>query len=140
MKGGKKMTTIQHFMTKICIFLSFSVSASKLGQLLITAYAAFTNPIQTNYDSNVAIWTFDHEPSTNFLKPFPAPFPCECSGGGVLSLRAADTDHEPPALTHKLFQTFLVFTPLASLAGKGAGGKGLRVSLPHKPNPKGIFV
>jgi hypothetical protein len=58
-KGGRAMTTIQSFMTEICILLFLSVSNSKLAHLLIAAYAAFTNPIQTNYDSNVAIRTFE---------------------------------------------------------------------------------
>jgi hypothetical protein len=71
LKGGKTMTTIQHFIAKICILLFLSVSASKLAQLLITANAANPNQKQTNYDSNVAIRTFDHEPPSPKNKPSP---------------------------------------------------------------------
>jgi hypothetical protein len=60
-------------MTKICIFLFFSNLASKLHPLLITNTASKTeksNRIQREFDSNGAIWTFDHEPSTPKNKLF----------------------------------------------------------------------
>jgi hypothetical protein len=56
-------------MTEIWLFLFFQISASKLSQLLIMLNTininldeSFTSRIQTNFDSNVAIRTFDHEP------------------------------------------------------------------------------
>jgi hypothetical protein len=55
-----------HFAPPICIFLFFPKPASKFQQLLITDKAANTNEIQTNFDSNVAIATFDHEPKQTF--------------------------------------------------------------------------
>jgi hypothetical protein len=55
-----------HFAPPICIFLFFRDSASKSCSVLINDNATDTNPIQTNYDSNVAIRTFDHEPKQTF--------------------------------------------------------------------------
>jgi hypothetical protein len=46
------------FIAKICILLFFTVSASKLVQLLITAYDTHTNRIQREFHSNVRIATF----------------------------------------------------------------------------------
>jgi hypothetical protein len=64
------------FMTEICILLFFFVSNSKLVKLLITPNPTSTNRIQRNFDSNVAIWTFETSPAskhprqkTNLLKP-----------------------------------------------------------------------
>jgi hypothetical protein len=86
------MTTIHRVMTKTCIFLFFRFSASKLMRLLITAYATDTNQFQREFDSNVAIRTFDHEPSAPKNKPSQTKPPsisplhqraCECSGEGL---------------------------------------------------------
>jgi hypothetical protein len=58
-----------HFAPPICIFLFFRDSASKSHSLLITIEASNIkklNRIQTNFDSNVAIRTFDHEPKQTF--------------------------------------------------------------------------
>jgi hypothetical protein len=57
------------FMTDIWLFLFFHVSNSKLQQLLITIEASESknqNRNQTNFDSNVAIRTFDHKPKQTF--------------------------------------------------------------------------
>jgi hypothetical protein len=104
------------FVTEICILLFFLVSNLKLAQLLITTTSHFSNqiqreflfnnciqsyspvpasshlcqknkPFQTNFDSNVAIRTFDYEPSapkTNLFKLF-TPFPCEAGRPAVTS-------------------------------------------------------
>jgi hypothetical protein len=53
-------------MAKICISLSFLNLASKSRQLLITSAECEIekpNRIQREFDSNGAIWTFDHAPS-----------------------------------------------------------------------------
>jgi hypothetical protein len=53
------------FVTDSCILLFFSNLASKSRLLLITAKAKFLknpNQSQREFDSNVAIATFDHEP------------------------------------------------------------------------------
>jgi hypothetical protein len=55
-----------HLMTESCILLFFRVSNSKLVLLLIMNYSpeiGKSNKIQTNFDSNGTIATFDHEPS-----------------------------------------------------------------------------
>jgi hypothetical protein len=65
-------------MAKICIFLFLRravtsrrrLSASKSRSLLIADNTTDTNKIQTNFDSNVHIATFDHEPFTNLFKLF----------------------------------------------------------------------
>jgi hypothetical protein len=86
-------------LAEICTFLFFHISASKFQKLLITAYDVDTNRIQREFDSNVAIATQEFSlaskhlrQKTNLLKPFSAPLlllPLR-SGGGVLSLRAAE--------------------------------------------------
>jgi hypothetical protein len=50
------------FMTEIWFLLFFCISASKFRQLLIRDYSLETNRIQREFDSNVAIRTFDHKP------------------------------------------------------------------------------
>jgi hypothetical protein len=60
------MITIRYLIAKTCILLFFSVLASKSRSLLITIEVIQNRknkPSQTNFDSNVAIRTFDHEPS-----------------------------------------------------------------------------
>jgi hypothetical protein len=59
-------------MTEICISLFFFASNSKLRLLLIVNNSLDTeklNHVQTNFDSNVAIRTFDHELSAPKIKP-----------------------------------------------------------------------
>jgi hypothetical protein len=65
------------FIAKICIFLFLSASNSKLYSLLITPIHCFTNRIQREFDSNVAIRTFEiflaskpPRQKTNFPKHF----------------------------------------------------------------------
>jgi hypothetical protein len=48
-----------HFAPPTCILLFFLNLASKSHQLLITAYTVYTNRIQREFDSNVAIATFE---------------------------------------------------------------------------------
>jgi hypothetical protein len=60
------MITIRYLIAKTSILLFFSVLASKSRSLLITIEVIQNRknkPSQTNFDSNVAIRTFDHEPS-----------------------------------------------------------------------------
>jgi hypothetical protein len=80
---------------EVCISLFVYILASKLRQLLITAYAAYTNQFQREFDSNVAIRTFEFclaskhpRQKTNFFKPI---FSSWSLCRGVLSLRAADS-------------------------------------------------
>jgi hypothetical protein len=131
-------------MTEICILLFFSNLASKLIQLLITAYTVNTNRIQREFDSNVAIATFENPPAskpscqkTNFLKlrravtsrrrqfcSLPLRSGATCChfarsrgkgwGWGILSLRAADTE--------------ACFVPLPQCFGEGARGWGFSVA------------
>jgi hypothetical protein len=68
-----------HFIAKICIFLSFSVSASKSEQSLITAYATITNQFQREFLFNNCIQSQEFfsrlsqcPKKTNFFKPLPA--------------------------------------------------------------------
>jgi hypothetical protein len=58
------------FIADSCILLFFPKPASKFKKLLIATDALSTNRFQTNFDSNVAIRTFDHEPSAPKNKPF----------------------------------------------------------------------
>jgi hypothetical protein len=116
-KGGTAMITIQRFIAKICISLSFSVeacchfappTASKLAQLLITTKrravtsrrregggGGVTNQFQREFDSNVAIRTFWRRAVTsrrrNSLKTS-APKNKRLQTEACLSLRAADTN------------------------------------------------
>jgi hypothetical protein len=65
-------TAFRHFIAKTWLFLFFSIPASKSHQLLITNETSETqksNRIQREFDSNVAIRTFDHEPSAPKNKP-----------------------------------------------------------------------
>jgi hypothetical protein len=57
-------TDFRDFMAKTCILLFFSVLASKLRSLLITAYVANTNQIQREFHSNVAIATQEFSPAS----------------------------------------------------------------------------
>jgi hypothetical protein len=94
-------TNFRCFMAEICISLFFFASNSKLSQLLITAYAANTSRIQTNFDSNVAIRTFETVlaskslcQNTNLYKQFTL-LPSLAKRGkgwgwGMLSLRATN--------------------------------------------------
>jgi hypothetical protein len=88
MKSSNFLTLFQQIfadfcclMTEICIFLSFCVLASKFQKLLITTEASNTkksNRIQTNFDSNVHIATFDHEPSAPKNKQLQTLVPILC--------------------------------------------------------------
>jgi hypothetical protein len=90
------------FIAKTCIFLFFHVPSSKSRSLLITTASLRrqkNKPSQTNFDSNVAIRTFDREPPAPQNKPSQTILPlssplhqraCEGYGGGVLSLRATE--------------------------------------------------
>jgi hypothetical protein len=76
---GIVSTAFCGLVTDSCVLLFFQNPASKSRSLLITIEASNiknSNPIQTNYDSNVHIATFDHEPCTNILKPFFLDFLC----------------------------------------------------------------
>jgi hypothetical protein len=69
MKTNDFSTAFCVFMTEICIFLFYFVSASKLSSLLIKANAAKTNRNQREIDSNGAIATSDFiSYSTMFAK------------------------------------------------------------------------
>jgi hypothetical protein len=73
---SKLMTCFQQLFAAFCVlmtetwfFLFFHVLASKFHSLLImnpTSKIRNSNQIQTNFDSNVAIATFDHEPKQTF--------------------------------------------------------------------------
>jgi hypothetical protein len=88
-KGGTKMITIQRLITKTCIFLFFTVLASKLAQLLITANADNTNRIQRENLFNNCIHSQNkisrlsrNLEITNFLKLLAlTPSPCEAGRG-----------------------------------------------------------
>jgi hypothetical protein len=108
-------------LAEICIFLFFHISASKFQKLLITANAANTNQIQREFDSNVAIATFEFSlaskhlrQKTNLLKPFSAPLL-------LLPLRSGAT------CCH-------------FARSRGKAEMGDTSCRRHKPNPKGIFV
>jgi hypothetical protein len=86
-------------MTDSCVSLFFRISYSELTKLLITNTAFISkksNRIQTNFDSNVAIRTFEFslasKPSrkkTNLFEQL-ALLPSNAKRGGVQSLRAAE--------------------------------------------------
>jgi hypothetical protein len=80
-------TDFRSFLANHWLFLFFTVSASKLRSLLITTEMLSTNQIHREFDSNVAIRTFEILPAskfvsqkTNFLKPISLPLR---SGGRV---------------------------------------------------------
>jgi hypothetical protein len=59
---------------EICISLFYFTLASKFNNLLIMDKIVILknlNQIQTNFDSNVAIATFDHEPKQTFSNNLP---------------------------------------------------------------------
>jgi hypothetical protein len=87
MKGCQKMNTIspkissmlfgmdlamfRYFMAKRCILLFFLASASKIIDSLIVTSASETkksNRIQTNFDSNGAIRTFENSPTSKLSR------------------------------------------------------------------------
>jgi hypothetical protein len=101
-------------LTEKCILLFFLNLASKFRQSLIMntkSKIKKLNRIQTNFDSNVHIATFDHEPSAPKNK---------------LSQTEACCHFAPPTFRF----------PLRSLRLRRAVTSRRR----YKPNPKGIFV
>jgi hypothetical protein len=76
---GMVSTAFCHFIAKIWFLLFFFASASKLRQLLIMTTSQFSNQFQREFDSNVAIRTFEFSSAsslpcqtTNLLKRRPA--------------------------------------------------------------------
>jgi hypothetical protein len=119
------MTTIQRFMTKICIFLFLSVPNSKSFAVTYHNKWRFYKPFQTNYDSNVHIATFDHEPpapthklsqtkpavTSSLLKQ------TNCKGSFCLIIIYAHKTHSQPQATRAKKQTFSNKTPFPCEAG-----------------------
>jgi hypothetical protein len=83
---GMLSTDFRYFMAKICILLFFRRSRPKFRQFLIITNPLFTSRNQTNFDSNVAIRTFEFSSASN-LRAKKQIF----SNRGVQSLRAADS-------------------------------------------------